>query len=61
MPGLIINADDLGYSPAVNRVIADLFDMGLVTSTSLLVNQPYSEEGAAIALRSPRRLASTST
>jgi len=54
MPGLIINADDLGYSPAVNRAIADLFEMGLVTSTSLLVNQPHSEEGAEIALRSPR-------
>lgn len=54
MPSMIINADDLGYSPAVNRAIVDLFEAGLVTSTSLLVNQPYSEEGAEIALRSPR-------
>jgi predicted glycoside hydrolase/deacetylase ChbG (UPF0249 family) len=53
MPGLIINADDLGYSPAVNRAIDDLFRAGLVTSTSLLVNQVASEEGAAIARRSP--------
>lgn len=54
MPGLIINADDLGYSPAVNRAIDDLFRVGLVTSTSLLVNQVASEEGAEIARRSPQ-------
>jgi hypothetical protein len=54
MPGLIINADDLGYSPGVNRAIDDLFRAGLVTSTSLLVNQAGSEEGAEIARRSPR-------
>ncbi|QLQ06530.1 MAG: ChbG/HpnK family deacetylase [Anaerolineae bacterium] len=44
MSGLIINADDLGYSPTVNRAIADLFAAGLITSASLLVNQPASEE-----------------
>ncbi len=54
MSGLIINADDLGYSPTVNRAIADMFAAGLVTSTSLLVNQPYSEAGAALARRLPR-------
>lgn len=53
MPRLIINADDLGYSPAVNRAIADLFEAGLITSASLLVNQPFSEAGAEIALRNP--------
>lgn len=54
MSGLIINADDLGYSPTVNRAIVDMFEAGLVTSASLLVNQPASEEGAAIARRLPR-------
>lgn len=54
MSGLIIiNADDLGYSPTVNRAIADMFAAGLVTSASLLVNQPASEEGAAIARSLP--------
>ena len=47
MSGLIINADDLGYSPTVNRAIGDMFAAGLVTSASLLVNQPHSEAGAA--------------
>ena len=48
-PALIINADDLGYSPGVNRAIADLHQAALVTSTSLIVNLPHSEAGAAIA------------
>lgn len=51
--GLIINADDLGYSTAVNRAVAALHQAGLVTSASLLVNQPYSEEGAEIACNMP--------
>jgi chitin disaccharide deacetylase len=54
MSGLIINADDLGYSPTVNRAIADMFAVGLVTSASLLVNQPHSEAGAALARSLPR-------
>ena len=54
MSGLIINADDLGYSPTVNRAIGDMFAAGLVTSASLLVNQPHSEAGAALARRLPR-------
>ena len=52
-PALIINADDLGYSPGVNTAIADLYQAGLVTSTSLIVNLPHSEAGAAIARRLP--------
>lgn len=52
-PALIINADDLGYSPGVNQAIADLYQAGLVTSTSLIVNLPHSEAGAAIARRLP--------
>ena len=48
-PALIINADDLGYSPGVNMAIANLYQAGLVTSTSLIVNLPHSEAGAAIA------------
>jgi predicted glycoside hydrolase/deacetylase ChbG (UPF0249 family) len=53
MARLIINADDLGYSPTVNQAIADLHSQGIVTSASLMVNQPFSEAGAEIALQSP--------
>ena len=41
---LIINADDLGYSRAVNDAIFDLMEKGLVTSASLLANSPAVEE-----------------
>ena len=53
MSGLIINADDLGYSTLINQAIADLFAAGLITSTSLLVNQPASEAGAELARQRP--------
>lgn len=53
MPRLIINADDLGYSPAVNRATAELYRAGRVTSASLVVNLPASEAGAQVAAGLP--------
>ena len=46
---LILNGDDLGYSPAVNEALFDLFDGSRLSSTSLVVNLPHSQpaiEGA---------------
>ncbi|HYX90340.1 MAG TPA: ChbG/HpnK family deacetylase [Myxococcaceae bacterium] len=43
---LILNADDLGYDPAVTRGILRAMREGVVTSTTLLVNTPHSEEAA---------------
>ncbi len=43
---LIVNADDLGYSPAVNEAAWLLHDRGRLDSASLLVNLPHS--GAAM-------------
>ncbi len=43
---LIVNADDLGYSPAVNEAVWLLHDRGRLDSASLLVNLPHS--GAAM-------------
>jgi len=40
---LIINADDLGYSPGVSDAIFDLMEKGLVTSASLMANAPSVE------------------
>ena len=40
---LIINADDLGYSPGVNDAIFGLMEKGLVTSASLMANAPSVE------------------
>jgi predicted glycoside hydrolase/deacetylase ChbG (UPF0249 family) len=46
---LIINADDLGYDPAVNAGIVQAMRAGVVTSATLMVNLPHSADGAAAA------------
>jgi predicted glycoside hydrolase/deacetylase ChbG (UPF0249 family) len=44
---LIVNADDLGASAGVNRGILEAYERGIVTSASLMVDMPASEEFAA--------------
>jgi predicted glycoside hydrolase/deacetylase ChbG (UPF0249 family) len=39
---LILNADDLGYSPGVNQAIFDLYACGRLSSASAVVNLPHS-------------------
>jgi predicted glycoside hydrolase/deacetylase ChbG (UPF0249 family) len=39
---LIINADDLGYDPAVTRGILEAMERGVVSSTTAIVNGPHS-------------------
>jgi predicted glycoside hydrolase/deacetylase ChbG (UPF0249 family) len=51
---LVVNADDFGLSPGVNRGIALAHERGIVTSASLLVRAGAAEEAAAIAHRLPR-------
>ena len=41
---LIINADDLGYDPAVTRGIVESMNLGVVSSTTMIVNGPHSED-----------------
>lgn len=43
---LIINADDLGYDPAVTRGMIEAMRRGVVSSATFMVNTPYSEEAA---------------
>lgn len=45
---LIVNADDLGLSPAVNRGIVELHRAGAVTSASLLMNLPSTADALAL-------------
>ncbi|HZS92263.1 MAG TPA: ChbG/HpnK family deacetylase, partial [Chloroflexota bacterium] len=47
---MIVNADDLGLTPGVSAGILELARAGSVTSTSLLVNMPGSEEALEQAL-----------
>ncbi len=43
---LVLNADDLGYDPAVTRGIVEAMRRGVVSSTTLIVNSPHSEDAA---------------
>jgi predicted glycoside hydrolase/deacetylase ChbG (UPF0249 family) len=52
---LVINADDLGFAPGVNRGIMEAHDTGPLSSASMMVNTPAFEEGVALArARRPR-------
>ena len=44
---LIINADDFGYAEGSVPAIIELYEAGVVTSTTALVNQPHWPEAAA--------------
>jgi predicted glycoside hydrolase/deacetylase ChbG (UPF0249 family) len=45
MRRLIVTADDFGVGPATSLGILDLAEVGVVTSTVLLVNSPYAADG----------------
>jgi chitin disaccharide deacetylase len=49
MKYLIVNADDFGASPGINRGIYETHARGILTSASLLVNTPWSEQAATMA------------
>jgi chitin disaccharide deacetylase len=46
---VIVNADDFGLDHSVNRGIALAFERGLVSSTSLMANQPGFDEAVDLA------------
>lgn len=46
MRRVILNADDFGYDPAVSRGIEQAMREGVVSSTTMMVNTPHSEEAA---------------
>jgi predicted glycoside hydrolase/deacetylase ChbG (UPF0249 family) len=51
---LIVNADDFGLSPGVNRGIIQAHERGIVTSASLMVRYPGAVEAAEYARAHPR-------
>ena len=51
---LIVNADDFGRSPGVNRGIMRAHQHGIVTSASLMVRWPAAEEAAEYARINPK-------
>jgi predicted glycoside hydrolase/deacetylase ChbG (UPF0249 family) len=53
MKWLIVTGDDFGMSPGINRGIAEAHRDGILTTASLLVNRPASEEAAALGRECP--------
>jgi len=52
---LIVNGDDFGISPGVNHGIVNAHRLGILTSTSLMVDRPAAED-AAVRAREVERL-----
>jgi chitin disaccharide deacetylase len=50
---LVVNADDFGLSPAINRGIIAAHRNGIVTSASLMVNGPAFEDAVSLAQDNP--------
>ena len=51
---LIVNADDFGLSPSVNQAVVTAHRDGILTTASLMVNEPGFEEAIALAKQNPR-------
>ena len=49
MNNVVINADDFGLNSSVNRAIVELFERGLVQSTTLMANMPGFDEAVEMA------------
>lgn len=48
---IIVNADDFGISPDVNKAIVTCFEEGLISSTSIMANMPAFDEACDLAFR----------
>ena len=53
---LVINADDLGFAPGVNRGIFEAYAAGTLSSASMMVSCPAFAEAAEQALRDAPRM-----
>ncbi len=51
---LIVNADDFGHSSAVNQAVIQAHREGLLTTASLMVNEPACAEAVGLARAHPR-------
>ena len=50
---LILNADDFGLTPGINRAVIELHQAGCLTSATLMAAGPAFEEAAALARQNP--------
>src|ERR1700712_792456 len=52
-PRLILNADDFGLTPGINRAIAELHAAGALTSATLMANGPAFDDAVTTAHANP--------
>lgn len=52
-PKLIVNADDFGMTSSINRAIVDCHKRGNVTSTTMMVSMPGTEDASRLARSLP--------
>ncbi len=45
----IINGDDFGISAEVNEAVAESFERGFISNTTLMVNMPFADEAVELA------------
>lgn len=53
MKHLIVNADDFGASRGINRAILELHELGVLTSTSLMMTMPAAHDAVKLAKTNP--------
>src|SRR5437016_8088254 len=51
---LIVNADDFGRSAAINQAVIRAHREGILTTASLMVNEPAFDEAVAFARENPK-------
>ena len=51
---LIVNADDFGRSNSINQAVVRAHQEGILTTASLMVNEPAFNEAVALARQNPR-------
>jgi hopanoid biosynthesis associated protein HpnK len=51
---LIVNADDFGRSPSINEAVVRAHREGILTTASLMVNEPGFDDAVAWAKKNPR-------
>lgn len=54
MKYLIVNGDDFGASLGINRAIAELHELGVLTSASLMMTMPAADNAVQLAKQAPR-------
>ncbi len=50
---LIVNADDFGRTPSINQAIVRAHREGILTTASLMVNEPFCDEAVSLARENP--------